>query len=729
MVSRANRLYEFGPFRLDMNERVLLRDGQVAPLTPKAFDTLVVLVQNNGHVLEKEELLKAVWPDTFVEEATLAQNIFTLRKVLGKEPSYIETIPKRGYRFTANVLTHDTQPAASPSHNGAQTNGANAASPPAESEPAARPSEFIHYRNLLILMMVVVTATAGIGFGLFQYFSRKPATTRTAPLFQSMELTRLPITGRAVEAAISPSGKYIVYSESDGAQSSIWLKQVATTGEPKNIVPEVTANLRGAMFSPDEEYIYYVGWKADEKDLKLYRVPALGGAAVQIASRVNSPATFSPDGRRIAFTREEANRRSLLVTANADGSDERVLASRDANALLTWPAWSPDGRTLACAVNSFDTNGGATVVGFNADSGDERALGAQRWFEIDRLAWLGNTGTLVVTAAEQELSPVQIWQLDITSGDVQRVTNDLNSYDAVSATSSGSALVAMQTDRVTSIWTTPNGKAQDAAPVTSGAGKLEGYYGVAWMPDGHIVYASIASGAWDIWKMDADGGNAKQLTAGARSNYGPSVSPDGRYIVFASNRAGSFNIWRMDADGGNPKQLTAGSGESFAHVTADSRWVVYATNGYPTLNGKNPAVYKVPIDGGEPVLLNDQSASWPFTSPDGRSVVCTYQPAAGDRLKMAIFPIEGGPPTKTFDLPPGFEFNTVWSPDGRGICYLNHHSSTANVWMLPLDGGAARPLSDFKTNGVLAYDWSRTRGLVCARSTETTNVVLIKNLR
>jgi Tol biopolymer transport system component/DNA-binding winged helix-turn-helix (wHTH) protein len=724
MVSRANRLYEFGPFRLDMNERVLLRDGQIAPLTPKAFDTLVVLVENNGHVLEKEELLKAVWPDTFVEEATLAQNIFTLRKVLGKEPSYIETIPKRGYRFTANVLTHDGQSSASP--NGA---GAHAASPVAAPEPAARPSEFLRYRNLLILMMVVVTATAGIGFGLFQYFSRKPEATRPTPPFQSMEITRLPITSRAVEAAVSPSGKYIVYTESDGAQSGLWLKQVATTGTPTEIVPTVASNLRGATFSPDEEYIYYVGWKTDEKDLRLYRVPALGGTAMQIASSVNSPATFSPDGRRIAFTREEENRRSLLVTANADGSDERVLASRDQNEVLTWPAWSPDGRTIACAVNSFDTNGGATVVGFDAVSGDERPLGAQRWFEIVRLAWLGNASTLSIAAAEQELSPVQIYQLDTASGDVQRVTNDLNSYDAVTATANGNALVAMQTDRVTSIWTTPNGKAQDAAPLTSGAGKLEGYYGVAWMPDGHIVYASIASGAWDIWKMDADGRNAIQLTAGARSNYGPSVSPDGRYIVFGSNRGGAFNIWRIDSDGGNPKQLTAGSGESFAHVTADSRWVVYATNGYATLGSKKPAVYKVPIDGGEPVLLNDQSASWPFTSPDGKSVVCTYQPAAGDRLKLAILPIEGGPPSKTFDLPPGFEFNTVWSPDGRGICYLNHHNSTANVWLMPLDGGAARPLSDFKTNGVLAYDLSRTRGLVCARSTETTSVVLIKNLR
>jgi Tol biopolymer transport system component/DNA-binding winged helix-turn-helix (wHTH) protein len=708
-----------------MNQRVLLRDGQIAPLTPKAFDTLVVLVQNNGHVLEKEELLKAVWPDTFVEEATLAQNIFTLRKVLGKEPPYIETIPKRGYRFTANVLTHDTEPAVSPTNNGAR-----AAAMPTQPEPAARPGDSAQHRNRFILVAAAVMAIAGIGFGLFQYVSRKPETARAAPPFQTMEITRLPITGRAVEAAVSPSGRYIVYSETDGTQSSIWLKQVATTGTPTHIVPEVTANLRGAVFSPDEEYVYYVGWKTDEKDLKLYRVPALGGAAVLIASGVRSPATFSPDGRRIAFTREDPNSQSFLITANADGGDERVLASRGADEALRWPAWSPDGRTIACAVNSFDANGAAYLVSFDAASGASRPLGAQRWFEIARLAWLGNATTLAVAAAEQELSPVQIWQLDTASGDVQRVTNDLNSYDAVTATAGGNALVAMQTDRVTSIWTTPNGKAQDAAQITSGAGKLEGYYGVAWTPDGHIVYTSIASGTWDIWEMDADGGNAKQLTAGARSNYGPSVSPDGRYIVFASNRGGSFNVWRIDGDGGNPKQLTAGTGESFAHVTADNRWVVYATNSYANgSNGKMGAVWKVPIDGGEPVLLNGQSASWPFTSPDGKSVVCTYQPAAGERLKLAVIPIEGGPPSKSFDLPPGFEFNTVWSPDGRGICYLNRHSHTANVWMLPLDGGAARPLSDFKSDGVLAYDWSRTRGLVCARSAETTGVVLIKNLR
>jgi DNA-binding winged helix-turn-helix (wHTH) protein len=105
MSEQVRHLYEFGPFRLDATERLLLRDQQHIPLTPKAFETLLVLVEHGGHVIDKTELMKKVWPDTFVEEVNLAKNVSSLRKILGSEQSehYIETIPKRGYRFVAGV--------------------------------------------------------------------------------------------------------------------------------------------------------------------------------------------------------------------------------------------------------------------------------------------------------------------------------------------------------------------------------------------------------------------------------------------------------------------------------------------------------------------------------------------------------------------------------------------------------------------------------------------------
>lgn len=108
MNSQSHERYDFGPFQLDTAEHCLLRDGQPVPLTPKVFDLLKVLVQNNGRLVEKDELLKEIWPDSFVEEGNLNRNISILRKVLGEEASggpYIETVPKRGYRFVARVKT------------------------------------------------------------------------------------------------------------------------------------------------------------------------------------------------------------------------------------------------------------------------------------------------------------------------------------------------------------------------------------------------------------------------------------------------------------------------------------------------------------------------------------------------------------------------------------------------------------------------------------------------
>src|SRR5438067_12268704 len=106
MSSNSGHLYDFSVYRVDESERLLLRGDEVVPLTPKAFEMLLVLVENSGHVLTKGELMKRVWPDTIVEEANLSHNIYELREALGEGRSgekYIKTVPRRGYRFVAKV--------------------------------------------------------------------------------------------------------------------------------------------------------------------------------------------------------------------------------------------------------------------------------------------------------------------------------------------------------------------------------------------------------------------------------------------------------------------------------------------------------------------------------------------------------------------------------------------------------------------------------------------------
>ncbi|HVF58159.1 MAG TPA: winged helix-turn-helix domain-containing protein [Pyrinomonadaceae bacterium] len=783
MSGEISEIYEFGPFRLDAAERVLVREGRAVHLTPKEFETLLALVRNSGRVMEKERLLKEVWPDTFVEEATLAQNVFTLRKALGKadgEGQYIETVPRRGYRFAAEVRAsrrEETAPSAGAGrrveftargagqddadtsdyrtrNDGAKSDGGNGINPADADEQADRdasgaPRGFtsagvassseargkahrIRLAALLVVAVLVFVIIVAAGLFLFrQFINPAPGVNRQAT-FQSMKVTRLPVAGNAREAVISPDGKYVAYVSDEGGAPGVWVRLAATASNAQRIAAPADARFIGALvFSRDSDHLYYGVLSEGGTEAVLYEVPVLGGASRKMIENINSPVTFSPDGKRAAFIRRvDGGEAFALLITNTDGSDERRLAVHKSSDVFNLPAWSPDGKVIACITESGDNAGPGsfiTLTVVDVAGGSEKPLTGNRWDGAGQPVWLSDGSGLVVNASENELSPSQLWHVAYPGGEVRRITNDLNSYQGASITADSGTLVTVQTDRMPNIWTVPEGDAGRAVQLTTGTGRFDGYYGIAWTPDGRIVYSSIASGDWDIWMMEADGSNKRQLTIGTRSNYGPAVSPDGRYIVFVSNRAGgAFNVWRMDADGRNPVRLTRGDGENFVHVTPDGRWVVYASVG----NNQRHFIWKAPIDGGDPVAITDKPSSWPVVSTDGKFVACTYQAEPNAPEKLALVPIEGGPPVKLFDLAPSFAANTCWMPDGRGIAFLAKRGGTGNVWVQPPDGGKPVQLTDFRTDGIVAYDWSADgKRLACARSVETTGIVLIKDFR
>jgi Tol biopolymer transport system component/DNA-binding winged helix-turn-helix (wHTH) protein len=769
MASQSKQLFSFGPYFLDTGERLLKRGDALVPLTPKALETLIALVRQGGRVLAKEELLKTVWPDTYVEEATLAQNIFTLRKALGESQDngvkYIETIPRRGYRFVAPVRELPYEDAAPPtiaSQSEAQasadeltvpaglaathtTDADVTAQPLARTNvPAGEPTAtqqvgrtprprlgaFVIGAALILILTLAVVA-------LLKFSVRRQAHAPSLAPAQVMKLMRLPINGKVEAATISPDGKYVAYILSDAGQRSIWIRQTTATSRAEQLVAPGNFDIGGLMFARNGESLYYAAQTANEPPA-LYRVPApFGGTVKRLLTGLNSKPSFSPDGRQVAFTRvdlHQAKPEITLVIADTDGGNERVLVKRTAPEYLDAPAWSPDGQIIACAAHSPQPSPGHTaIITVRVGDGVEQTLNTQRpdnnpqgWIDIAELEWLPDGSGLVAALTEQELSPRQLWLISYPNGEPRRITNDLNSYAGVSLTTDAGVLLTLQTDLVTNVWVAPKGDATRAVQVTQGPGKYDGYYGLTWTPDGRVVYASIASGAWDIWQMNADGSNPKQLTMDARSNYGPSASSDGRYIVFVSNRTGgAFHVWRMNTDGSEQKQLTFGAEENFAHTTADGRWVIYASVDFAPAN----YIWKVPIDGGTPVRLTDKNSSWPFPSPDGRQIVCTYQIEPNAPPKLAVFSIDGGPPQKLFDLSQTFRANTVWSPDGRAIYFLDNRTGSGNIWAQPLDGSAPRQVTDFKTDGVVAYDWSREGTLACARGNETTGVVIIKDFK
>jgi len=286
-------------------------------------------------------------------------------------------------------------------------------------------------------------------------------------------------------------------------------------------------------------------------------------------------------------------------------------------------------------------------------------------------------------------------------------------------------MVAVQTDLLSDIWVMPGRDSSQARKLTFGTGS---YGDVCYTPDGRIVYSSQASGNLDLWMMDADGSNPRQLTADAGINAHQTVSPDGRYIVFASNRAGVFNIWRINTDGSNPVQLTRGSGEKFPHCSPAGKWIVYNS----VASDQNYyALWKMPIDGGEPVQLTDGHTEHPAISPDGNSIAYFRdEESPNTRPRIEIIPLEGGQPVRSFDVAPSLEPLTSvhWQPDGQALTYSAVVNGVSNIWMQPLAGANAKQLTDFKAEGRIAFDWSHDgRQLVFLRRFWTFDLVLLRN--
>jgi TolB protein len=226
--------------------------------------------------------------------------------------------------------------------------------------------------------------------------------------------------------------------------------------------------------------------------------------------------------------------------------------------------------------------------------------------------------------------------------------------------------------------------------------------------------------------MDADGKNQKQLTSDAGLNTFPSASPDGRYIVFCSSRAstsGAFNVWRMDVDGANPKQLTKGQSDLWPVASPDGKWVVYTS----LVDSGKPTLWKVSMDGGEPIRLTDKTSFLGTISPDGKYIACrSSNPALGPMPKVAILPFDGGEPIKWLDVSSEF---FRWAPNGRAILYLDNRGGVANIWSQPLDGSKPKQVTDFKSDPVYNFDWSRDgKQLAVLRGIGTKDIVMISNV-
>ena len=582
-------------------------------------------------------------------------------------------------------------------------------------------------RSLWLSVGAALVLITAIAWSVYSYLIPKHAP------FQQIEITQLTTIGKVKTAAISPDGRYVAYVLDEGGSTlpgiahsgkeSLWVRQVA--GGDVQVIGAAKVNYEGLTFSHDGDYLYAVRGEGDNLSFHfLYKIPVLGGTEKRLIADLGTKAAFSADEKELAFERY-AGPKSELVVASADGGSERVLAKRNAPLFFgNSVAWSPGGKTIATGIFNYDSASGlANPVQLSLQDGAERPLTNKRWAWVGDLAWLSSGHGLVVNMAELSSRLKRITYLSYPDGADRRITNDTNDYDGVSLTADSHTVATVQEKSSFDAWVAPFAGPDSAKPVTSGGSSGR----ETWTPSGKLVFARTGGqGEVNIWVMEGDGLNARQLTVNAgRLNTNPRVSADGHYIVFVSERTGTPHVWRMDIDGNNPKQLTNSPYDLLwfcaPDFTRDGKWVIYYKS------GEEAGLWKVPIEGGDPVRVNNTRGSLYFAvSPDGKMIVNDYETEAGG-LGVEVTPLDGGAPAKRFDIPRG---TIRWAPDSRSILYKKNEGGVSNLWSQPISGEPAKPITHFNSLLMRSFDLSRDgKQLVMNRGTSNRDVVLIRDIR
>ena len=763
--------YRFGDFCLDSKRNILTASGEPVALTYKAIQTLLVLIENQGRVVTKDEILNCVWKDTFVEENSLTRNISVLRKVLGETPNskkFIETVPRLGYRFVHEVTKIVDSPLCESevkniistdefetvenklprySENGTsktteQKPSFNAESEEksvsnlkdsfiTESQSKSHSAKRIRIPALLLVLLIVGIISFLSRESIKKYFNGGATTDETARI----SVTKFTNTGNTLDAAISPDGKYVVYVADEGTRQSLWIRQTSDDGNSRaiQILPPSEVAFQGLAFAPDGNSIYYNVW--DRQNVgEIYRIAVLGGVPVKIIHDCMPSVNVSPTNGKIAFIRGYAKENEVgLLISNAEGREEKLIAGFNDDEWVSAVSWSPDGKNLTVAVGKSDLPEKPYVQlqEISVETGERKLSSDKKWLGINQIASFPNGRGLIVSGTDETEKPNQLWQVTLPLGNAQKLTSEASGYNGISTvTADGSKFVAVQRSTSYNLWTAASDHPTEATKITDG--RNEGR-GACWTRDGRIVFTSLLDTNPNIWIMQADGSGKKQLTGGNSLSYNPVVSPADNRIYFVTNRSSRPQIWRMDENGQNLRQMTEDYAGGRYTVSPDGKSLIYVRE----VSGEPSTLWKIPTDGaaGESKRLTELNSYAPSLSPDGKLVAYSFWDEfnAPPQWAYEIISSKDGQKFKSLNFPltvniAAGAIQLGWLPDQSGIAYIDFQNKTSNVWIQPLDEKRrAFQLTDFKDGRVFQFNWSPDgKKILFVRGSELSDVVLIK---
>jgi Tol biopolymer transport system component/DNA-binding winged helix-turn-helix (wHTH) protein len=759
----SHRLFRFAAFEVDLWTGEIRKNGAKLKVQNQPLKVLAMLLDRPGELVTREQLREGLWPDhTFVDfERGLNTAVNRLRAALNDSagnPRFVETVGSRGYRFIApfsldgSGQTQSAPEASIPSSHvyigPSDGRGSLPPEPKALGLPVAQPQvrNVSNRRNYAVAVLILIVVAGGYGV----HWSRSHAAL---PGFESLRLTKLTNSGKAEDVAISPDGSYVVYSQRDQNGVGLWVRHLAS-GSAVQILPSEDVDFRGLTFSPDGNSVYFVRSRKEIGGYKdLYTIPVLGGQTRLLIRDIDSPVSFSPDGRQFAFTEGFGPPYGNNIRiASTDGNENRVLATVNNTSpnFHTGPAWSPDGRTILISLMLRGERSGYVQEAISPADGRVREV---LWYPgaIGRPVWLPDSKAALVEF-DDSTGLGQLWTVSLQKGKERRVTNDLANWGLrIDATRDARTVSAIQWSVAAKLWTAPATDLSKMRQVTDG--EIPMIAGVV-TPEGKIL---AVSGMDDLWVLNDDGTGLTSFSglhdvappvicgnfvvAASYSSIAAPVLPQGpgtvkamklasgRLIVQRSYQSGPVNIVRLDREGLSPTKLAAGFLYS-PTCSPDGKFVYYVSMEAPQ------RILRVLTEGSKPEIVGDvpgQTIRGTMrVSPDGRLLAFPFDQGEPKPVsKLAVVSTQTGQVVITLDAPGGIyrESCLRWSSDGKSLQYLLTRGDVTNIWEQLLSGGPPHQLTKYTSGRIFDFNWSADgKQLLLSRGEVTSDVVLLSNI-
>ena len=607
----------------------------------------------------------------------------------------------------------------------APASGSSPAHPAHTSSSAVVAAAKKHKFGLAGGAIAALAVLAAAGFGIYSLLHR------AAPMpFQNFSITQVTNSNKAVVTAISPDAKYVLTVINDNGLNSLWLRNVAT-GSDTQVVPP-SATIPNAAFSPDGNYVYFR--KAENginSDFSIYRAPVLGGTPQVVVLDVDSAVAFSPDGRRMAYFRanDPETGKYRLLSANLDGSEEKVLHIAPLRFLPRWLAWSPDGKTIAYPeARPGNALGGINL--FDVETGKLRTLPLN-----DAMAWemewsLAGDGVFITYQQKgANLGRNQIGFVPFSSGKVIPISRDTNNYSTLTLSADRKTLATVQQKAASNFYVLPGdgSTSPSVSPFVSDGEQIRRFN---WTADGSLLTADVSR----LVRRDAAGKNPVQLVNDPGAGILGLAAYGAQYIALVwafHGGTNSIGIWRLNADGSHPTPLTEGDLREFAVCTANQNWVYYFND--------VQHIWRVPLDGsGKPEPIPGTAVSHGFLagrgmgiSPDGKTLAYLIEELNPDGqsgiAKVALLDLATLTSPRLLNADPRISSGVKFTPDGKAVAYNVREKGVDNIWVQPLDGSPGRQITKFDSEQILSFHWSPDgKNLGIVRGHTDSDVVLLQ---